>query len=509
MDVLVLLQLTAALLLTFCILKLIYVTIWEPFRIQDHFKRQGVDGPGYLPIIGNVLEMRRFYVRANAKAMSFNHDVTRRVLPYYHEWSGVYGRTFLCWITWRPMLMIHDVEVIKEILINTNVSFKKSDLPPQVQMLFTQGLLGLEGEKWAVHRRISNQAFNLERVKSWVPEIATCTMRMLEKWEAIRGEREEMEIEVNKELQDLSADIISRTAFGSSYEEGKRVFALQEQQMHLAAESLRSLNIPGLRFIPTKKNREGWRLEKEIRDSVRMLIKDNGSKATQQNSSNLLSLLMSSHKNRNGEEETLGVEEIIDESKTFYFAGKETTANLLTWALLLLASHQEWQDKAREEVLRVLGTKEVPVAEDLHNLKLVSLIIHETLRLYSPSVGLGRKATKNVKLGTLEIPAGTQIIIPTIATHRDQEMWGDDANEFNPLRFNEPRKHLASYLSFGLGPRICVGQNLALFEAKLVLAMVIRRYSFVLSPTYVHAPFMVITLQPQYGAQILFTRISP
>ncbi|KAJ8772717.1 hypothetical protein K2173_027894 [Erythroxylum novogranatense] len=407
------------------------------------------------------------------------------------------------------MLLIYDVEMIKEILINASGSFKKNlQATPQLKTLFGEGLLALEGEKWAQHRRISNQAFNLERVKSWVPEITTSTMKMLKKWEEIRGGREEMEIEVSKELHDLSADIISRTAFGSSYEEGKRIFALQEQQMLIAAESLRSLAIPGLGFIPTKKNREGWRLEKEIRESVRMLIKANSSKPAQQNSNNLLGLLMSSHKNRNGEEETLGVEEIIDECKTFYFAGNDTTSSLLTWALLLLASHQEWQHKAREEVLRVLGTKELPVAEDLHNLKLVSLIINETLRLYPPSVGLGRRATKNVKLGMLEIPTGTQIIIPAIATHRDQEMWGDDANEFNPLRFNEPRKHLASYLSFGLGPRICAGQNLALFEAKIVLAMIVRHYYFVLSPTYVHAPTMVITLQPQHGAQILFTRVS-
>lgn len=80
-----------------------------------------------------------------------------------------------------------------------------------------------------------------------------------------------------------------------------------------------------------------------------------------------------------GSEFKMGIDEIIHECKTFYFAGKETTANLLTWTTLLLALHQEWQDKARDEVLKVCGKYEHPNAENLSNLKIVSLSISKEI----------------------------------------------------------------------------------------------------------------------------------
>ncbi|KAJ0085631.1 hypothetical protein Patl1_09110 [Pistacia atlantica] len=84
-----------------------------------------------------------------------------------------------------------------------------------------------------------------------------------------------------------------------------------------------------------------------------------------------------------------------------------------------------------------------------------------------------------------------QVYLNLTAIHHDPDIWGDDVNEFNPLRFSEARKHLAAFFPWGLGPRTCVGQNLAMTEAKLMLAMIIKRYTFRLSPTYVHAPMVL------------------
>lgn len=138
----------------------------------------------------------------------------------------------------------------------------------------------------------------------------------------------------------------------------------------------------------------------------------------------------------------------------------------------------------------------------------LNMIVNETLRLYPPVPFLIRHATENIKLGKLDVPAGTQFYLAMTAVHHDKEIWGEDANEFNPQRFAEPRKHLASFFPLGLGSRICVGQNFALMETKIILAMIVKQFYFVVSPSYVHAPVTFQTVQPQHGAHVLFRKVS-
>ncbi|XP_021718680.1 cytochrome P450 734A1-like isoform X2 [Chenopodium quinoa] len=480
------------------LLKLTHTILWVPWRIQRHFKNQGILGPTYRPIFGNTAQIRLLYAQAQSKPiqneqddedgpMVLNHDISHRVMPFYHHWLAQYGKTFLYWFGPRPMLAIADYQMIKEVLINKSGLFRKLKYNPLAKVLFGEGLVGLEGHNWAFHRRIANQAFTMERVKSWIPDIVASTKKTLTEWEETKGGEEEFELDVHQELHTLSADIISRTAFGSSYEEGKRIFQLQEQQMNLVSLALRSIYIPGFRFLPTTKNKERWRLDKETRDSIKLLISRN--KDSTKTQSNLLSLFMSATDyDEDGKERRLSIDEVVEECKTFYFAGKDTTANLLTWALILLSTNQEWQNKARDEVFRVCGVHGFPTADNINDFKL-------------------RRASKEVKLGNLTIPAETQLYLAMTDVHHDVNIWGEDANKFNPLRFSEPRKHPAIFFPFSLGPRVCVGQNMAMVESRIVLAMIVQKYMLVLSPTYVHAPMQLLTLQPQYGAPILFRKV--
>uniref|UniRef100_A0A1J3IME7 Cytochrome P450 734A1 n=1 Tax=Noccaea caerulescens TaxID=107243 RepID=A0A1J3IME7_NOCCA len=486
------------------VFRFVYSNLWIPWRIQSHFRKQRLTGPRYRIFTGNTSEVSRLTAEAKSKPIPSGdnpHEFVHRVAPHYHAWSRAYGKTFLYWFGSKPVVATSDPRLIREALTMTG-SFDRIVHNPLSKLLYAQGLPGLRGHQWAFHRRIAIQAITMGKVKRWVPEMVKSSMMLMEKWEEKRNGEEEIELEVHREMHSLSAEMLSRTAFGNSMEEeGKRIFALQECMMRLFYRVRWSVYIPGFRFFPSKTNREIWKVEKQIRGSILKLIENNKNNTS---AGTLLQAFMSPYTNQNGQEEKLGIEEVIDECKTFYFAAKETTGNLITWVLVLLAMHQEWQNIAREEVTRVLG----PTPDILQDLKTLGMIINETLRLYPPAMTLNRDTLRRAKLGDLEIPAGTQLCLSVIAMQHDKETWGDDAEEFNPRRFEDPRKESALLVPFGLGGRTCVGQNLAVVEAKLVIATILRHYSFRLSPSYVHAPVLLVTLQPQNGAHLLFSSLK-
>ncbi|XP_011627757.2 cytochrome P450 734A1 isoform X1 [Amborella trichopoda] len=488
------------------IIKCIYVYLWCPFKLESEFRRQGISGPGYRPPFGNAPQIVKFYKDAESHPISFSHHILPMVAPQYHHWSPVYGKTFLYWFGSKPRLAIGEPELVREVLLKTGGPFEKLDFSPLSRHLVGQGLVGLKGQKWSLHRKMINPAFHMDQVKAMVPTIVASTTNMLKEWEQVVGGNE-CEIEIYKELHRLTADVISRTAFGSSYEEGKNIFKMQEEQMLLVSEGLRSVYIPGFRFVPTKKNRRRWKVESDIRSALRQLISNKGGK--RENCGTLLGLMLSANHDQGSEDQRMGLEDIVDECKTFYFAGKDTTANLLTWAVILLSVHTEWQTKARDEVLNVCG--ESPVGESLNNLKIVGMILNETLRLYPPAALVLRQTAEDLKLGQFHLPKSTQLYLPIAALHHDPELWGDDTDTFNPDRFSEgpsaARKHPAAFIPFGFGPRTCIGQSLAIVEAKVVLAMLLGRFAFEVSPSYVHAPMLLLTVQPRYGAQVVLRRL--
>lgn len=141
------------------------------------------------------------------------------------------------------------------------------------------------------------------------------------------------------------------------------------------------------------------------------------------------------------------------------------------------------------------------------------MILNEVLRLYSPVTGMRRVTIEEeTKLGDFTLPAGVILQLPTIQMHHDEELWGEDAKEFKPERFAEgvanATKGQFSFLPFSWGPRVCMGQNFAMTEARLAIAMILRRFSIEIAPSYAHYPHLTsLTLQPKYGAQLILHKL--
>ncbi|KAK3022337.1 hypothetical protein RJ639_047042 [Escallonia herrerae] len=319
-----------------------------------------------------------------------------------------------------------------------------------------------------------------------LPAIDSSCSDLINKWDSLVSPRGSGEIDVWPYMEDLSGDIISRTAFGSNQKEGRRIFQLQKEQVDLALQLLPIVFIPGWRFIPTKANKRMKEVISELQILLKGIIKkrekamEMGMAASRDD---LLGILMESNFTEIQEHGIgMSIEEVISECKLFYFAGSSTTSSLMVWTMVLLSQHPDWQARAREEVFQVSGNGKLDFAA-INSLK-------------TPT-----------KLGSMTLPARVEFTLPTLLLHQDIELWGEDAKEFKPERFSEGLSHATkgklSFLPFGGGPRICIGQNLAMIEAKMAIATILRHFSFELSPAYAHAPFPFFTLHPQHGAPLI------
>lgn len=139
------------------------------------------------------------------------------------------------------------------------------------------------------------------------------------------------------------------------------------------------------------------------------------------------------------------------------------------------------------------------------------MIIHETLRLYPPVAFVVREALQDISFKDIEIPKETNIQISIPILHQQQELWGPDTDQFNPERFAKgiakACKVPNAYIPFGIGSRTCAGQNLAMIELKVIVSMILSRFTFSLSPGYQHSPVFRLVIEPEHGVNLYLERI--
>ncbi|KAG0458117.1 hypothetical protein HPP92_023274 [Vanilla planifolia] len=493
---------------------------FRPRRLERALMAQGLIGSRYQFPSGDLKKHRELVVKARQKPIPLSHRIIPRAVPQLiHNWElyGDKNKMSFFWFGSLFRVVVKDPEVIKDVLCGKLGHLEKPKINPFFKKLVT-GLLSYNGDKWAKHKKIVNPAFHVEKLKRMMPAFLVSCDELINGWEDLAGSSGKCELNVWPEFQNFAADVISRTAFGSGYKEGRQIFELQKEQSNLVIHAVQTSYFPGFSLLPTKRNRRINEIYREVPALLASIIESreraisNGEACPD----DLLGLLMESNQKQADEHEEnpkdvmLTMQEVIEECKLFYFAGQETTAVLLTWTMVVLSMHQNWQDKAREEVLQVFGQNK-PNFEGLHHLKIVTMILYEVLRLYSPVTHILRQVYKETKLGEFTLPPGVQVLIPIIFLHHSKEYWGDDTEEFNPERFangiSNATKSRLVFFPFGWGPRICMGQSFAVIEAKMALARILQLFFFELSSSYAHAPLTTITLQPQHGAQVILHKL--
>ncbi|CAN1794401.1 Cytochrome P450 CYP749A22 [Linum perenne] len=409
-----------------------------------------------------------------------------------------------------PQLVITDPELVREVLSNKEGTYPKKFIQSYAEKFLGNGLFASQGEKWTKMRKLANHAFH----GAMIPAMIASVEVMLQKWEQIGSISTSIEINAYQEFKILTSEVISRTAFGSSYKEGKNMFEMLMQLGNIVNRNNFKAGIP--RFGIFKKltwrsedDVESDRLQEAIREAIIKLIRKRedaeGRRCSSYGSDFLGSLLNAFHDSDMSRK--ISVDDLIDECKSFYVGGHETIASSLTWTVLLLAVHTEWQNMAREEVVEMFDHKS-PCLDGVARLKIMTMIVNESLRLYPPALNLTREVEKETKLGKfITLHAKMALSLPIIAIHHNPLQWGEDCHLFKPERFADGVSRSAAFFPFGFGPRKCVGSSFAIAEIKIALSMLLQRFRLSLSPSYVHSPFHMITICPKDGLQIILEHL--
>ncbi|KAJ8649885.1 hypothetical protein MRB53_002908 [Persea americana] len=194
------------------------------------------------------------------------------------------------------------------------------------------------------------------------------TLPLLKSWESIIETGGGIgDVTVDQDLRSFSADVISKACFGSSHREGKEIFMrLRALQDFLSRPGL-SIGVSILRYLPTKKNKEIWRLEREVELLIMKMIVER--KEAMEKEKDLLQALVESAERNYGVGKAAN-RFLVDNCKNIYFAGYETTTVLATWALMLLALNPEWQARTRDEIRHLCGAH-WPDADSIRQMKTV------------------------------------------------------------------------------------------------------------------------------------------
>jgi cytochrome P450 len=395
----------------------------------------------------------------------------------------------------RHVYLVKHPDLVREVLVTRQHDFSKSRALQWAKLFLGEGLLTSEGDVHTRQRRLSQPAFHRQRIGGYGADMVARAVAAREAWTAGAV------LDLDGEMMRLTLAIVSRTLFGIDL---ATAAGEVREDLSVLVSLFPRFSLPFFALIqklPLPSNARFDRSVRRLDALVNGLIAERRRDGVDRG--DLLSMLLLAQ-DEEGDGGGMSDRQLRDEVMTLLLAGHETTSNALTWTWYLLSQNAEAEARWREELRTVLGGRP-PTVEDLPALRYTERVLAESMRLFPPAWGLGRRALRDVPLGGFTVPAGAVVALVPYVIHRDARFW-PDPTRFDPERFTDRAKAERprfAYFPFGGGARSCIGEPFAWMEGMLLLATIGQRWRLRLVPGHPVEPKALITLRPRYGMKMI------
>ncbi|WP_408328893.1 cytochrome P450 [Paraburkholderia agricolaris] len=414
--------------------------------------------------------------------------MSRDLLGALAEWRQAFGDVVHLRLWPEHAVMVADPQLVRELLVTHHDSVRRWERATHVfAQLHGHSVLIAEGDAWRDKRHALQPSFTPKAVQTFVSTIAAATGNALAQWPA-----HDRHWPIESALTSLTMDVILRMTFSDEIGEEARDV---EQAMRTTSEAANAefyWPVSSPDWVPWKRGkRQSLAVLKGLIDRH---LQARVSSPEDAWPDDLLSRLLRLHRD---DPQKWPLQAVRDECMTTFLAGHETTARTLIWWAWCMASNPAVQAAARHEVETALcgGT---PTTDTLPALRYLTQTLEETLRLYPAApVLISRRASGPIALGDWHFPAGTLFMLPVQLLHHDPR-WFPEPAAFQPERFaaDAARIPRGAHLPFGAGPRVCLGQHLAMAEMTVIAAMILQRFTLSVPDGMAHpSPVMNVTLR--------------
>ncbi|KAI0353766.1 cytochrome P450 [Trametes cingulata] len=471
------------------------------------------------------------------------------------KWAAAYGKVVrLNAFLESPLMFITDTKALNHIFLHSSEYPRPEYIRRDLSKILCEGLLCTEGEKYKQQRRVLNPAFGPGQIREATNIFFEKAIELRNQWAAkIENGQQLARIDALHGLNLATLDAIGLAAFDHDFEalnpEKKpnelaevmeRVFSMPNQKPILVLlknlspllNYLTDPNMPLVDHAVRLMRSAGSKLIEERKAEILREMsgeKKPGMGRNAMQGRDVLSLLVKANIAPDiPESQPLTDEDVLAQVPTFMVAGHETTSDATAWCLYALTQAPSVQSKLRDELSKV--DTDSPSMDELMALPYLDMVVRETLRLHAPVTSTVRVATQHdvipldapftgrdgVQHHSLEVPEGTMFLISILALHRSKELWGDDALEFRPERWENPPEATSDIpgvwghlLTFGGGPRACIGYRFAVVEMKALIFTLVRAFEFELAvhpaeirtmPGIVLRPYL--SRAPEAGSQM-------